>query len=224
MARITVILDDIIMLSQISLSGEPKPAKAAAICDLAGAGGIAVKISKGDINAEYERTIKGIKEVLGIPLALIIPADDRVIEKTLDLAPNMAVLADTVPGDSDYVSRLQVANIIVAVETAPDLDQVKAAAKMKADYVAIDASGYCSEKSIAVRVDLLNKIAKAAALAERLAIGVIVTGPLTLNDVAKLSDIVQIEDFFVGHELIAKAALFGLEDAIAEFKAEAYIN
>ena len=224
MARITVILDDIIMLSQMSLSGEPKPAKAAAISDLAGAGGIAVKINRGDINSEYERTIKSVKEVLGIPLAMIIPADDRVIEKTLDLGPKMAVLADTVPGDSDYVSRLQVANIIVAVETAPDLDQVKAAAKMKADYVAIDASGYCSEKSIAVRVDLLNKIAKAAALAERLSMGVIITGPLTLNDVAKLSDIVQIEDFFVGHELIAKAVLFGLEDAIAEFKAEAYIN
>jgi pyridoxine 5'-phosphate synthase PdxJ len=69
-------------------------------------------------------------------------------------------------------------------------------------------------------VDLLNKIAKAAALAERLAIGAIVMGPITLYDLSKLAEIEQIEDFFIGHELIAKAVLAGLKTAISEFKAE----
>ncbi len=218
MPRITVLLDDIIILSELSVTGEPRPAKASAICDLAGAGGVAISLRKGEITPEYERIVSGIKGVLGIPLALIVPADSKSIEKTIDMAPSMAVLADIVPGDSDYVARLQVANIIAAIEITPDLDQVKAAAKMKADYVAIDISQYCTENSLSVRVDLLNNLSKAAALAERLSMGVIVTGPMTLNDINKISEIEQIEDYFIGHELISKAILFGLEESIAEFK------
>jgi pyridoxine 5-phosphate synthase len=221
MARITVVLDDIIKLSRIGLTGEPKPSKAAAVCDLAGAGGVAIRIKKGEFNPEYEKYIKGIKEVLGIPLALIVPPDDRVIEKVLDLSPSMAVLAETAVQDSDYVSRLQVADIIVAIEISVDLDQVKSAAKMKADYIAIDVAPYCNETSLSARVDLLNKISKAAALAERLSIGVILSGPMTLNDVDRLAEIEQVEDFFIGHELIGKAVLFGLEDSIMEFKSAA---
>lgn len=220
MTRITVVLDDIIALSLNSTNGEPRPAKVAAICDLAGAGGVAIQIKDGNISSETEKVIKGVKEVLGIPLALIIPPDNKAIEKALDLSPSMTVLTELLPGETDYVSRLQVANIIVAIRIAPDLDQVKAAAKMKADYVAIDVSTFCSEKSLSARVDMLNTISKAAALAERLAVGVIAIGQMKLNDIAKLTDIEQIEDFFVGHELIAKAVLFGLEEAIAEFKAE----
>lgn len=220
MAKVTVVLDDIIGLSHNSVTGEPRPAKVAAICDLAGAGGVAIAIKDGNFTPEHEKTVKSVKEVLGIPLALIIPPDDKAIEKVLDLAPSMVVLTDIASGDSGCVSRLQVANIIVAVGIAPDLDQVKAAAKMKADYVAIDVMSYCTEKSLSARVDSLNTISKAAALAERLSIGVIVMGPIKMNDIIKLADIEQIEDFFIGHELIAKAVLFGLEDAIAEFKSE----
>ena len=220
MARITVLLNDIIKLSENSETGEPRPSKAAAICDLAGAGGVAIALRKGEFTPAYDQIIKGIKGVLGIPLALVVPADDKSIEKIIDLAPSMAVLTEIVPGDGDYVARLQVANIIAAIEITPDLDQVKAAAKMKADYIAIDTTLYCVERSLSVKVDVLNRIAKAAALAERLSLGVIATGPMTLNDVAKLADIEQIEDYFIGHELISKALLFGLEESIAEFKDE----
>ena len=220
MAKLTVVLDDIIKISAYSVAGEPRPSKAAALCDLAGANGVAMHVKDGQFSPEYEKIIKGIKEVLGIPLALVIPANDKAIEKTIDLAPSMAVLTEIVPGDSDYISRLQVANIIAAIMISSDLDQVKSAAKMKADYVAIDVSPFCEETNLASRVDLLNKISKAAALAERLTIGVIASGPMTLYDLSKLAEIEQIEDYFVGHELISKALLFGLKDAINAFKAE----
>jgi len=50
MARITVIIDDIIKLSQGSITGEPKPSKVAALCDLAGAGGVLYGIAYPQIN------------------------------------------------------------------------------------------------------------------------------------------------------------------------------
>lgn len=220
MSRITVILDQVINLSQHSSTGEPNPAKAAALCELAGAGGVAVQIKDSSITPRYERIIKSIKDVLGIPLALVISADDNTIDKVIDLKPDMIVIRDYLPGHDDYIARLQVSNIITAIEITPEIDQVKASAKLKADYVAINTTSFCTEKNLSVRVDILNMIAKTAALAERLSMGVIVTGPITQTDLAKLSQIEQVEDYFIGHEIISRALLHGIEKAVAGFKTE----
>jgi pyridoxine 5-phosphate synthase len=220
MARLTVILDQVVNLSHFNDSGEPNPAKAAALSELAGAGGVAIRIDSKDFTPSHERIIKSIKNISGIPLAVIMAADDKLIDKMLDLKPDMVVLRDYLSASEDYISKLQVANIITAIEIAPELDQVKASAKHKADYVAIDISSFCGEKNMSARIDLLNRIAKAAALAERLSIGVIAAGPITQADLARLAKIEQIEDYFIGHEIISKAVLFGLEKAVGIFKAE----
>ena len=220
MARITVVLDELIDFSQKEQTGEPKPAKAAALCELAGAGGVAFHLNQDSLTRTYDRLVRSIKDVLGIPLALIIPAHEKTIEKTIELKPDIAVLTDFIPGDNDFIARLQVAGIIAGIETAPDIDRVKAAAKAKADYVALNTTDFCREKSLSLRVDMLNKIAKAAALAERLTMGVIATGPLTTADLSKLSCIEQVEDVFIGHELLSRAMLFGLSPALDLFKKE----
>jgi len=220
MARITVILDEVIDLSLNSNTGEPNPAKAAVLCEMAGCGGVAIQIRDGNFTPRIERTIKSIKDVLGIPLALIVSADDKTIEKVVDLQPNLVVLNNYISGGNDYISRLQISNIIAALEILPEIDQVKASAKLKADYVVIDTSSFCREKDLSARVDMLNKISKTAALAERLSMGVAVAGPVMQTDLAKLAKIEQIEDFFIGHEVISKAVLYGFEKAIAELKLE----
>ena len=92
--------------------------------------------------------------------------------------------------------------------------------RMKGETVEEVAAAASVMRDLSTRVDVLNRIAKAAALAERLSVGVIVTGPISLADLAKLSDIESIEDYFIGHEVISKAVMFGLEDSIAEFKSE----
>ncbi|MCD6162767.1 MAG: pyridoxine 5'-phosphate synthase [candidate division Zixibacteria bacterium] len=220
MARITVILDEVINLAQYGNTGEPNPAKAAALCELAGAGGVALQMDVSDITPRYERTVKSVKDVLGIPLALIMPAHEKAVEKTIELSPNMAVLNDYIDNDDNYITRLQIANIVTAVKVLPEIAYVKTAAKRKADYIAIDTTSFCEEKSLSIRVDILNNISKAAALAERLSMGVIAAGPLTLADIDKLARVEQIEDFFIGHELISKAVLFGFEKAIAVVRDE----
>jgi len=220
MARITVIFDEVIDLSLKSDTGEPNPAKAAVLCEMAGCGGVAIQIKDGNLTPRLERTIKSIKDVLGISLALIVSADDKIIEKVLDLQPDLVVLNNYIPGDNNYVSRLQVSNIITALEILPEIDQVKTSAKLKADYVLIDVTSFCREKDLSARVDMLNKISKTAALAERLSMGVAVIGPVTQTELAKLAKIEQIEDFFIGHEVISKAVLYGFEKAIAELKLE----
>jgi len=148
MARITVIFDEVIDLSLKSDTGEPNPAKAAVLCEMAGCGGVAIQIKDGNLTPRLERTIKSIKDVLGISLALIVSADDKIIEKVLDLQPDLVVLNNYIPGDNNYVSRLQVSNIITALEILPEIDQVKTSAKLKADYVLIDVTSFCREKDL----------------------------------------------------------------------------
>ena len=151
---------------------------------------------------------------------VLAPAADKAINKLIDMAPDLVILRGPLASGESQIARLQVANIVVGVEIKPDIDQVKSVAKQKADYVAIDVSAYGEEKNLSSKVDTLNKIAKAAALAERLALGVIASGSIKIADLAKLAEISQVEDFIMGHELIAKSILFGLGKAMAEIKSE----
>lgn len=220
MPRVTVLLDEIIELSQNGSTGEPRPAKVAAMCELSGAKGLAIGIKGGEITPQYESLIRSVKEVLGIPLMVLAPAADKTINRLIDMAPDLVILRGPLASGESQIARLQVANIVVGVEIKSDIDQVKSVAKQKADYVAIDVSAYGEEKNLSSRVDILNKIAKAAALAERLALGVIASGSIKIADLAKLAEISQVEDFIMGHELIAKSILFGLGQAMAEIKSE----
>jgi len=220
MPRITALLDEIIELSRNDEKGEPRPAKVAAMCELGGARGVAIDIKDGEITPHYEHLIKSIKEVLGIPLMVVIPAKDKTIDKLIDLAPDMVILRGLPANGESQVARLQVANIIAGIEITPDIDLVKEAAKQKADYVAINISAYTNEKNLSAKVDIFNRISKAAALAERLALGVVATGSMKTADLGKLAEISQIEDFLIGHELVWKSILFGLERAMAEIKSE----
>jgi len=193
--------------------------QAASLCELAGADGVAYAVGHEGLNPVEEKTIKLLKDIVSIPLAVIIPTADRAAEKIIELRPDMVGVTTINSNTQDFITRLQVADIVTAVRTDPDIEMVRDAAKIKADYVILDATQYCKEKSLSNKLAMLDKIAKAAGLAKRLSMGTILGGPLALSDIAKFGEIEGIEEFFIGHGLAAKAVLFGLEKAIHTYKA-----
>jgi pyridoxine 5'-phosphate synthase PdxJ len=219
MIRITVLLNEIYNLVGVKDGrGMGFKAQAASICELAGADGLAYRISSESFNQTDDRTVRLLKEIAHIPVALIIPGTDREVEKAIDLKPDMAVLLNSGAGTQDQITRLQVADIIAAVMMGPELDLVKDSAKMKADYVVLDVTGYCAEQSYSNKIVMFDKIAKAAALAKRLSMGAIIYGPLTAGEMTKFAELEGVEEFFVGQEMAAKAILNGLEKTLATFK------
>lgn len=219
MVRITVLLNEIYNLTGVK-EGRMLGfrAQAASICELAGADGLAYKIVSDSFSQADDRTIKLLKEIASIPVAVIIPASDREVEKIVDLKPDMAVLLNGGVNMQDHITKLQVSDIIAAVMTPPELDLVKDSAKMKADYVVIDVTSYCTEQSYSNKIVIFDKVAKAAALAKRLSMGAIIYGPLTAGEITKFAELEGVEEFFVGQEMAAKAILNGLEKTLATYK------
>jgi pyridoxine 5'-phosphate synthase PdxJ len=122
----------------------------------------------------------------------------------------------------DYITKCSF-RYIAAVIIPPELDLVKDAAKMKADYVVIDVTGYCAEQGYSNKIVIFDKIAKAAALAKRLSMGAIIYGPLTAGEITKFAELEGVEEFFIGREMAAKAILNGLEKTLSAFKEAADI-
>lgn len=219
MIRITVLLNEIYNLTGVKegrMMGYK--AQAASLCEMAGADGLAYKIVSDSFSQIDERTIKLLKEIANIPIAVMIPGTDREVEKVADLKPDMAVLLSGGASMQDHITKLQVSDIIAAVMTPPELDIIKDSAKMKADYVVIDVTGYCTEQSYSNKIVIFDKVAKAAALTKRLSMGAIIYGPLTPGEMTKFADLEGVEEFFVGQEMAAKAILNGLEKTLATFK------
>jgi pyridoxine 5'-phosphate synthase PdxJ len=219
MARLTVVLNEIYNISGVRESRTSGfRAQVASLCELAGADGVAYQIIGDSISPADDKIVKILKEIVNTPVALIFPAIDRVIDRAIDLKPDMAVIMNAGVGAQDIITKIQVSDIIAAIMVAPEMDLVKEAAKMKADYVVLDISAYCSAPSYSTKLALFDNIAKAAALAKRLSMGAIIHGALTVGEIPKFAELEGVEEFFIGNEMAARAILNGLEKTIGTFK------
>ena len=100
----------------------------------------------------------------------------------------------------------------------PNLNQVKAAHKIGADYVELHTGPYANAKRLKEEQTELEAVAQAAKLAYKLGIGVNAGHGLTYRNVKRLTQIAEIVEFNIGHSIIARAVLVGLERAVREMK------
>jgi pyridoxine 5'-phosphate synthase PdxJ len=217
--RITVLLNEIYNISGVKESRTSGfRAQVASLCELTGADGVAYQIGADSLSPADDKVIKVLKDIVNIPIALLIPAIDRVIDKAIDLKPDMAVIVNAGAGAQDNITKIQVSDVIAAIMVAPEMDLVKDAAKMKADYVVLDVSAYCLAPTYSNKLAAFDNIAKAAALAKRLSMGAIIHGPLTVGEIPKFAELDGVEEFFIGHEMAARAILNGLEKTLKAFR------
>jgi len=218
MAKISLILDEIMAAAGETTSVDSRLMKTALLCELAGADGVVVKIKEDGLSAGAEKSIKSLKDVLDIPLALILPSDEKSVARAIEIKPDMAVLQSTTPEAATIVTKFQVADIVVGIILPPEIDQVKAAARTKADYVVFDTAAYCNSKSLTEKLAYLDNVAKSSALAQRLSMGVIVSGKLTPSQAGKFAEIENIGEFFLGSQVAFAAVSQGLPKALQRFK------
>jgi pyridoxine 5-phosphate synthase len=116
------------------------------------------------------------------------------------------------------VDLLHEAGIPVSFFIEPDLNQVKAAHKIAADYVELHTGHYANARLIKEEETAFETIAQAAKLAYKLGIGVNAGHGLTYRNVKRLTQIPEIVEFNIGHSIMARAMLVGLERAVREMK------
>src|SRR5438093_8746039 len=116
------------------------------------------------------------------------------------------------------VDLLHDSGIPVSLFIEPDLDQIKAAHKIAADYVELHTGRYANARRQKEEQTELEALSQAAKLAYKLGMGVSAGHGLNYRNVKRLTQVPEIVEYNIGHSIIARAVLVGLERAVREMK------
>ncbi len=234
MPRLSVNIDHIATIRQARRGSEPDPVAAAVLAELAGADGIIAHLRE-DRRHIQDRDLRLLRETVQTKLNLEMAATEEMQRIALEVKPEITTLVPekreelTTEGGLEvasrtdfmksYISRLQKGGIAVSLFIDPDDNQIAAARKSGADWVEIHTGAYANAKTEEDRRREFEKITEAAKLAGSLGLRVGAGHGLNYVNVRKIARIPEVEELNIGHSIISRAALVGMERAVREMKA-----
>jgi pyridoxine 5-phosphate synthase len=233
LAKLGVNIDHVATIRQARGGVEPDPVHAAVLAELAGADGITIHLRE-DRRHIQDRDLRLLRETVKTPLNLEMAAADEIIAIALGVHPEMATLVPerreelTTEGGLDVkgnrskvaeaVRRLKDGGIFVSLFIDPDLEQVKESSKAGADAVEIHTGRYADARTYEASVREKEKIFEACKLAHKLRLVVNAGHGLNYQNVRSIAAIKEIYELNIGHSIISRAVLVGLERAVREMK------
>ena len=234
MARLGVNVDHIATLRQARGGQEPDPVAAAVLVELAGADGIVVHLRE-DRRHIQDHDLTLLRQLVRTSLDLEMAADDTMAKVAIGVRPDLVTLVPErrqeltteggleVAGNrdrlKDFIDRLHDGNLVVSLFIEPDLEQIRAAHKVRADFVELHTGRYANAANLKDQHKEFETVAQAAKFAAKLGLGVNAGHGLNYQNVKRLAGLPEIEEFNIGHSIIARAVLVGLERAVREMKA-----
>jgi pyridoxine 5-phosphate synthase len=231
MARLGVNIDHVATIRRARGGAEPDPVAAAVIAELAGADGIIVHLRE-DRRHIQDRDLKLLRQTVSTKLNLEMAATDEMIAIALSVKPDMCTLVPekrqelTTEGGLDVrlnlssvektVEKLQDGGISVSLFIDPDPDQIKAANKVGADCVEIHTGSFSEAGDWKSEERELIKIENSVKLAAKLGMGVSAGHGLNYINIKKVAALGGIEELNIGHSIISKAVLVGLDRAVRD--------
>ena len=234
MALLCVNVDHIATLRQARLAQEPDPAQAAMFAELAGASGITVHLRE-DRRHIQDRDVEVLRRLVKTKLNLEMAATEEMARIALALEPDMATLVPerrqelTTEGGLDVhghreaveqvVRALRDGGIPVSLFIIPDQNQVAASARVGADMIELHTGAYAEAREPRAQQAELARLIKTATLARELGLRVNAGHGLNYLNVGAVAAIPEVEELNIGHSIIARAALVGMERAVREMVA-----
>jgi pyridoxine 5-phosphate synthase len=117
------------------------------------------------------------------------------------------------------VRTLQEGGIQVSLFVDPDLEQVKEAHKIDAQAVELNTAAYADARDERSRETALRRVVDAARLGRKLGLQVHAGHGLTYHNVRAIAALPEISELNIGHNIVARALLVGMERAVAEMVA-----
>jgi pyridoxine 5-phosphate synthase len=233
MAGLAVKIDQVAALRNARNSRSPDPVTAATMAELAGADGIIVhlRLDRKHIN---DRDVRILRNVVQTKLILEMASTAEMVGVALDIKPDLVTLVPekreefTVDGGldlivhradvSDTVAALQNSGIPVGLLVDPEPEQIKLAHKIGASLVEIRSATYCDAKTAQKRHQAFLNIIDAVKLAHKLKFSVKVGRGLCYKTVKVFKNIDEIDEFSIGHSIISRAVLIGMQAAVADMR------
>jgi pyridoxine 5-phosphate synthase len=240
MVRLNVNIDHIATLRQARKASEPSVVAAAVLADLAGASGITIHL-RSDRRHIQDEDATVLRAVVKTHLNIEMAVTDEMVSLARDIKPNAVTLVPERPNEltteggldvvtheeeiQNVVKALKEAGILVSIFIDPMLDQVEASHRTGAQQIEICTSRYSdltnptTLHTPSVITEELFRIAAVARRASDLGMQVAAGHGLTYRNVQAIAELQPIEELNIGHNIVARAALVGMERAVREMLA-----
>jgi pyridoxine 5-phosphate synthase len=235
MAYLNVNIDHIATVRQARREREPDPVAAALLAELAGAHGITVHLREDRRHIQH-RDVRLLRNVVQTKLNLEMAATPEMVSIALRIHPDQVTLVPErrqelttegglkVAGSPAAVRRaigkIQGRGIPVSLFITPEPKDVKASKDLGAAMVELHTGAYSrSFGPHGPHPVQLGKVADAARQAKDLGMSVHAGHGLTYRNVGPIAGLPEVEDLNIGHNLIARACLVGMERAVREMLA-----
>ena len=234
MARLGVNVDHIATLRQARGGREPDPISAAILADLGGADGIVVHLRE-DRRHIQDRDLKLLRETIPNTLNLEMAVEESVAKIAIKIRPDKVTLVPesrqelTTEGGlavTEHSNRIKAlihamhdAQIQVSLFVDPDPNQIRASQKVGADAIELHTGRYANSRHAQEIKKEFDALEEGTKLAKKLGLEVNAGHGLTYHNIQPLTSIRDIVEFNIGHSIISRAVLVGLERAVQEMKA-----
>jgi pyridoxine 5-phosphate synthase len=230
--RLHVNIDHIATLRQARETSYPDPVWAASLCELAGADGITVHLRE-DRRHIQDRDVHLLRKTVRTLLNLEMAATEEMVGIALEVKPDIVTLVpekrqeQTTEGGlalgdelvheglAKAIAKLRDGGMQVSLFIDPDHDSVKYSGQLGADMVELHTGDYCNA-SPKNRILEIQRLAGAAVKASGGGLRVAAGHGLDYPNTEPVAAIPVVEELNIGHAIIARASLVGLEQAVRD--------
>lgn len=229
--KLCVNVDHIATIREARKTNEPDPVHAAVLAELGGADGITIHLRE-DRRHIQDRDLRLMREIVKTKLNLEMAATREMVEIALKIKPDQVSLVPekreevTTEGGlqvaghekklSEITDKLQSTGIPVSFFIDPDRKQVRSSKKCGAEAIEINTGKYSETGNEGESKKELEKIKKSAKEASSLSLRVYAGHGLTYKNIISILPISEIEEFNIGHNIVARASMVGMEAAVRE--------
>jgi len=231
--RLGVNIDHVATLRQARRVPDPDPVQAAILAELGGADGITVHL-RSDRRHIQDRDVEILRQVVKTRLNLEMAATQEMLKIALTAKPHQVTLVPerreeiTTEGGLDVVlnsvqlkpavKMLKEGGIHVSLFVDPDLEQVKEAHRIDVHAIEINTAAYADARDEQGRDAALRKAVDAARFGRKLNLAVHAGHGLTYENVRAVAALPEISELNIGHNIVARAVLVGMERAVREMR------
>lgn len=234
MPKLGVNIDHVATVRQARKTVEPDPVWAAVLAELGGADQITVHLRE-DRRHIQDRDLEVLRRSIHVPLNLECAVVDEMLTIAEQTKPDQVCLVPerreevTTEGGLDVirhrqavtvaVARLQAAGIAVSLFIDPNPQQIEVAVETGATIVELHTGAYAHAFRTADGDWRFQEIFSAAHVAQQLGLRVDAGHGLNYQNVGPIARIEPISELNIGHSIVSRAVLVGMERAVREMKA-----
>ena len=217
-------------------AGEPDPVAAARVAEAAGAHGITAHLRE-DRRHIQDRDVWQLKKTVQTRLNLEMANSPEIVKIALELKPDIVCIVPerrlevTTEGGLDVANhvysimetrkQLNDAGIEVSLFVAPDEDQISASAKVGTQFIELHTGAFAEQfDNEQGRAKELARLVSGAGQAHELGLHVNAGHGLDYENVSALFEVPHLVELNIGHSIMSRAILSGLERAVRDMLAK----